>query len=451
MNTLCKNDDRQRWSTDAAKSTSIAAPVALAGPSGDVTAPISPAPGELPLSLDDTDGRRRIHFLDNLRAFVVFLVVLCHAGGVYESSGIWGTFWIVDDPAVNNLSGLVNIVLDIVMMPTLFFISGYLAPASLWSQTGWAFIRARSVRLLLPWLIGTLTLLPLYKVIFLASRDLPQEHWTTYFHWSNGIWGQNWLWFLPVLFGFNVLFLLLSKSRLRAPDISVNQAIACALAIGLAYCLAMDILGLRGWTKTAVLDFQNERLLIYFLALLLGALCFRRRVFEGRPQGRVLYHLVNSLAWVPVTAYIFFLLYPWFRPGSSIVSPVADKLILWLSYMFSLLCLAYAMIETFRRYFNRAGSAWRVVNRNTYGVYVIHVIVMGVLGTILLHAPMPSLLKYVLLTVATYAASLAAVHWGRKAISACRQPGLSAAAHNVVPQSGGVERTGRDGGTNRAG
>jgi hypothetical protein len=34
----------------------------------------------------------RIYFSDNLRTFMIFLVVLYHAGGVYESSGIWASF-----------------------------------------------------------------------------------------------------------------------------------------------------------------------------------------------------------------------------------------------------------------------------------------------------------------------------------------------------------------------
>ena len=67
----------------------------------------------------------RIHFLDNLRTFMIFLVVLVHAGWVYESSGIGAFFWIVDDPSTNNLSGILNLIIDIFCMPTLFFISGF--------------------------------------------------------------------------------------------------------------------------------------------------------------------------------------------------------------------------------------------------------------------------------------------------------------------------------------
>jgi hypothetical protein len=54
----------------------------------------------------------RIYFLDNLRTFMIFLVVLYHAGGVYESSGIWASFWLVDDPSTNNLSGILNLIID---------------------------------------------------------------------------------------------------------------------------------------------------------------------------------------------------------------------------------------------------------------------------------------------------------------------------------------------------
>jgi hypothetical protein len=167
-------------------------------PPGGGTNAVVPASGESLSRHGYSDGGNRIHFLDNLRTFMIFLVVLCHSGLVYESSGVGASFWIVDDPATNNLSGLVNIILDILMMPALFFISGYFAPASRNSKTAWAFIKGRFTRLVLPWLVGVLTLIPLYKVMFLSSRNLPQEHWLTYFHFSNGIISQSWL-SIPVL------------------------------------------------------------------------------------------------------------------------------------------------------------------------------------------------------------------------------------------------------------
>ena len=65
---------------------------------------------------------------------MIFLVVVLHAGLVYESSGIGASFWIVDDPATNDLSGLLNLIIDLCAMPTIFFISGFLVPLSLSRQ-----------------------------------------------------------------------------------------------------------------------------------------------------------------------------------------------------------------------------------------------------------------------------------------------------------------------------
>jgi len=370
----------------------------------------------------------RIYFLDNLRTFMIFLVILCHAGGVYESSGAWASFWIVDDPSTNNLSGLLFLIMDIFTMPTIFFISGFFAPSSMRNKKGWAFLKSKFRRLIIPWIIAVLTLIPLYKIIFLYSRNLPQESWTTYFHWSNGIWSQNWLWFLPVLFLFNILYLLFSKAELRLPNISLKGAVFGAFITGFVYSVCMDIFGLRGWTKIGLIDFQNERLLIYFMAFLLGALCFRLKVFEAKPKGRMLYHTVNAAAWIPVTVYIFFLLYPWFHPGDFIVSKTLDRLIVWFSFALSLFCLVYVMIETFRRYLDKQGKLRKELNQNSYYVYIIHVIITGSFALAMLNAATPSLLKHLLLTVSTFGVS-------NVVISLCRRCVHSVTLSNRMEES----------------
>ena len=248
----------------------------------------------------DTIKGNRIYWLDNLRTFMIFLVVLYHAGGVYESSGIWASFWIVDDASTNNMSGIMNLIVDIFVMPAIFFIAGFLTPMSLNKRKGLSFLKSKFKRHIIPWIFAILTLIPIYKIIFLYSRNLPQEKWTTYFHF-NTMWSQNWLWFLPVLFLFSFVYMLFSKVKIRLPDISLRAAVLAAFLIGFIYSFGMDMLGLRGWTKTILIDFQNERLLIYFLAFLLGAHCLRLKVFDAKPKSKLLYHIVNSISWIPVT------------------------------------------------------------------------------------------------------------------------------------------------------
>ena len=154
---------------------------------------------------DDT----RLVFLDNLRTFLIFLVVLVHAGVVYESSGYMVPYWLVDDPTTSDLPGLVNLILEIFIMPTFFFISGFFTPSALGRKGAWQFLKSKFRRLVLPWLIAVFTLIPFYNAIFLSSRGLAHESWQTYFHFSNSHISMSWLWFLPALFLFDCLYLLL--------------------------------------------------------------------------------------------------------------------------------------------------------------------------------------------------------------------------------------------------
>ena len=195
----------------------------------------------------------RIYWLDNLRTFTVFLVILLHAALVYEKNSIGALFWIVIDPSTNNLPGIVFFILDIFTMPILFFISGFFTPLSLKDKKTWPFLKSKFIRLIIPWAFAVLTLIPLYKIIFLYSRNMPQENWTTYFHWSNGIWSQNWLWFLPVLFLFNILYLLFSEYKISVPNISPKAAVLGTFLIGFIYSISMEFLGLQGWIKTVLL------------------------------------------------------------------------------------------------------------------------------------------------------------------------------------------------------
>jgi surface polysaccharide O-acyltransferase-like enzyme len=342
--------------------------------------------------------------MDNLRTVTIFFVVLYHIGGVYEAAGLWGWFWIVDDPTTMVWVGIMGIVFDIFVMPAIFFVSGYLAPTSLASKSVSGFVLGKFRRLIIPWLIAVFTLIPLYKFIFLYSRGMPQEQWNTYFHLTNPN-SQNWLWFLPVLFLFNLVYALFSKTRLKWPRLSPGVAIAVALVVAFAYSYFVGaLMGFRSWTLTPLLDFENERLLIYFLCFLLGALLFKQDVFAKKPGGKRLYYTVNTIAWIPITAHIFIRLIPFFVGEGFLVTPLY-RLFWWLSFDLSLLSMLYLMVETFRRYFDGTGPAWSALNRSSYGVYIIHVILIGVFGTLLMKLGLPVYVKYPALILLTWGGS----------------------------------------------
>ena len=376
--------------------------------------------------------KKRINWLDNLRTITILLVVLYHVGGVYEAAGLWASFWIVDDPNTISWVGIVGIMFDVMVMPLMFFISGYLTPASLESKSGWEFVKGKFKRLMIPWVIAVLTLIPLYKVIFLYSRGLPQEHWSTYFHFTNPN-SQNWLWFLPVLFAFDMLYLLLSKLNVKVANISLKWAIVGTFVIGLVYSFVIGgMLGFRSWTLTPLIDFENERFLLYFMTFLLGVICYQQNIFAEKPKSKLLYNIVNGIAWLPVTGHIFARLWPFFYPNPAEfpITPLY-RLIWHLSFYLALLCLMYVMIVSFWLYLDKTGRTWSELSRNSYGVYIIHVIVIGIFGTLLLNLNIPAVVKYLILIVSTYVGSNLIVS-GYRTLSQALKPGRKSVPSQTV-------------------
>lgn len=257
---------------------------------------------------------------------------------------------------------------------------------------------------MIPWIVAVLTLIPLYKIIFLYSRNLPQESWTSYFHW-NSIWSQNWLWFLPVLFIFDVLYLCLSRIYINIEHITFKRIVWAVFLVCFLYNFLMDYFNLHGWTKSVLIDFQNERIFIYFMVFLLGAHCYKLKVFESEWKSKKLDIALHSTGWIPINLYIFLLIYSLVKPGDYLISEIADKLVLRLNFTLSLAYLLYAMITTFRKYMNKKLRIMMELNKNSYGVYIIHVVVMGSLALSMLNTAIPSLLKFLLLTVSTFVIS----------------------------------------------
>ena len=363
----------------------------------------------------DTITGNRIYWLDNLRTFMIFLVILLHAALIYEKNSIGAAWWIISEPSNSDLPGILFLILNIFVIATIFFISGFFTPLSLKKKNGWVFLKSKFKRLIIPWIIAILTLIPVYKIIFLYSRNLPQESWTTYFHWS-AIWSQNWLWFLPVLFLFDLLYLLFSRLKMTIPNITLKSAVFVIFIICVIYSFCMDFFNLHGWTKTVLIDFQNERLLIYFMIFLLGSLCYKFKIFESEWKNKKLDIILHYTGWIPINLYIFLLIYSLVKPGDYLISEIIDIIILRLNFVLSLAYLLYVMITTFRKYLNKEGKISKELNKNSYGVYIIHVIVIGGIAFTMLNTAIPLLLKYLILTVSTYAASNLIIYFYRKVI-----------------------------------
>lgn len=370
--------------------------------------------------------KNRLYFLDNFRTFLVFLVVLFHAQFVYVQS--LETIWIVSDPVKNNAIGLIGMYIDLFVMYGLFFVSGYFIPASLKQKSGWAFVVSKFKRIILPWLIAVLTLIPTYKAIYLFSRGLPQEKWFTYFHWFQRVDGnpylfsdnlsQNWLWFLPVLFIFQIIYYGFSRLKILPEKMSVKTGVLAVFVGGLFYSLLISALNFTGWHDSILLHFQRERFAVYFLVFMLGALCFEKDVFSSEKRNKkfVIINVVLTIALGVYTVAALNLFFNIAVPDRNFffISEFADLFLYYVSQLLSMLSFIYILTNLFRFKFNKTNALLKHLSNNSYSVYIIHMIVLGIIGLGMLNIHLPAFVKYVLLATLTFIVSNVLAYFYKK-------------------------------------
>ena len=361
--------------------------------------------------------KTRIYFLDNLRTFLILMVVVLHSGLVYES--VLTNSWIVNDPVKDNNIGLIRLYLDLFVMFSIFFISGYFLPSSVKKQSAFSYLKSKFKRIMLPWLIAVVTLIPAYKFVFLYSRGLPQEEWYSYFHIferagtdlsfyaNNPV--QNWLWFLPVLFTFQVIYWGLYKIKVLEVKMPVKIAVLLTFVLGTAYGVTTSTLGFTGWYHSAIFHFQNERLGVYFLSFLLGTLCNSHRIFERKLSKKV-FIVSNVVLTTALGVYTAVALNTFFNiidPQREyyFISAFADRILYYASGMASMLSLLHVLVYSVKKSLNKTTPFLSELSRNSYSVYIVHVVVLGVIALAMMNIQLPGMLKFLILSILTFAVS----------------------------------------------
>jgi len=361
----------------------------------------------------------RLVFLDNLRAMAIVLVVVLHASITYMAFA--PEWWYVLDPRRSLLLTAIVLLLDVPLMPALFFVAGYFALPSLQRRGTGGFIREKVVRLGIPWVVGVVFLAPLATYMIYVSRDVP----TGYLEfWKTDFWGpmfqQSVYWFLGVLFaGFLVLAWMWGRDteRLRASEPRPERPGARVFLAVVAATAAWSILvgrryGLDDWQHLGWLFvIQPARVAFYVGYFALGVYAERRAWFGAagyRPDP-------GPWGWGCVVSGIVYLAFRFAgNPTSFGERAVAAAL-------FAAFCLmaVIAGIALLQRVAEGANPAWRTLASNAHGIYDVHPLILYPLAYLLLDLDAPALVKVTVLVVVTLGASL-----GVSALVLRRLPGL---------------------------
>ncbi|HEY3339060.1 MAG TPA: acyltransferase family protein [Propionicimonas sp.] len=351
-------------------------------------------------------GRRRVFYLDNLRAVAVLAVLLLHASICYMVAA--PQWWYVVDPDVSTAFTVIVLIVDVPVMSAMFLVAGYFAVPS-WRRRGTGgLVTEKLIRLGAPWVFGVLVLAPALTYLSYVSRGIPMPYLQ---FWATDFWGpryqQSVYWFLGVLLA---LFLLLGvvlrlrpslAERPAAPTAEPWRAVLAVFVVGAVAATALSpFFGLDDWKPVAwVFLVQPARVALYPSFFVLGIHAERQGWLAGdgwRPSVR---------AWIPASlatgiAYLAFRV-----AGYSATVPAR----IVGGVLFAAFCVSavLAALAGFSRWADRSTRGWRTLADNAFGIYYVHPLVLYPGALLLVGLAVPGALKAVVVLAVTVGLSLA--------------------------------------------
>ncbi len=340
----------------------------------------------------------RRHWIDNLRWVTVLLVLFYHVIYFYNNKGVFGGIGgFGDGPQYQDV---VMYILYPWFMPLLFILAGISARYALDRHSAKEWFKARTQKLLVP---GTIGLFVFHWMVgcfntAVANRTGVFDGVPAVAKYAiMAVSGIGPLWFVQLLWLLCLVLLLL-----RALDKKDRIWNWC----GKAHIMWIILLGVLFWAgeQTLIKQPRPESLdgiwnlykpLFYLVPFLMGYYVFS----HDEVQERV------GKAWIPLMACAvvsgIVLILTTF--GQDNTSPQYMGSPLNCTYGW-LMCLA--MMGWFKEKFNCTGPVAGYFTRSSFGIYVVHYLVIASLGYLMkLYTQLPPVAMYVILTVAVFALS----------------------------------------------
>lgn len=343
-----------------------------------------------------TSAGQRLYFFDNLRGFIIFLVIVFHVAiGYMANPPQW---WYVIDTQKNLVFDLFVMVTDVFIMPVMFLIAGYFALPVLIRQGTAAFWRNKVWRIIIPWIAGVLLLAPLITyMIFFSRMPVPPPYldfWATKF-FSAEVFNHAHYWFLGDLAWF---YLLLTIGYHSNPTVFQRRGNPSRPSLGFfVFFTLITAAGFFGATlyfppdtwfsQLYIISFQPSRLVICFLYFLLGVHAWRNSWFiRGGYSPRLGPWLASGA--------LMLLLFMGYR--ISFTFPAALTLKAGHALVHAGFCLTtvFLLIALFQRFVNSSPWIWRRWSANSYTIYYIHQLIVLPLAYLTQKIGAPVWIKY---------------------------------------------------------
>jgi glucans biosynthesis protein C len=340
----------------------------------------------------------RLHYIDNLRAIIIILVVIGHAAATYSGLGMW--YYI--ENKVSDIGSIVFFASFLAItqsfdMSFLFMLAGYFTPHSFDVKGPARFIKNRLFRLGLPLLIYILIIHPLavklaYPNVNIIDFFINGLKSLSIFGWSGP------LWFVEVLLIFTVIYailriLLRKKMSFVPPKINFINISLLTLIITIIAFLIRIVMPIG----TAFMNLQFPFFSGYIVMFIIGIISKRLELFDNIDSRTGKKWLITfSICYACFTLLIIFGV-PMIGGARIVIGGFTWQSFayaLWES--FSCVTISIGLIGIFRSRFNRQNRLQKLLSENYFGVYVFHAPILIAISVSIKWLVIHPLIKFIL-------------------------------------------------------
>ena len=348
----------------------------------------------------------RVVYVDNIRSFVILLVVSMHSAVCY--SGLGGWYYI--EGAMEKLSTVELVVfalyqsyLQAWFMGMLFFISGYFAAGSFQKRGASGFIKERLFRLGLPLLLYMAVITPFINFVLLGngiSGGSPGIGFVFYL-FLDWLGATGPLWFNEALIIFCLFFVLFRRREKPVLPGSPNKSFPGKLRIVLLIlCTGIAAFLIRLVFPIGT-DIMNLQFCYFASYIVLFALGTKAGEHGWLPQisktGKIWFILALALG---IPLWFIIMIFGGALDGNILISGglywQSAAFALWESFV--AISFSLGLLWLFFQYVNFENSFTRFAAANSFGVYMLHPPVLIAVSLLLRHWDASAPLKFLVVT-----------------------------------------------------
>jgi len=359
---------------------------------------------------------RRLGYLDNLRSFVIFLVIVTHTMVTYSGFGGW--YYKEVNPASLNLAsriifGLYGSFSQAWFMGILFFLAAFFATKSLAKRGPAAFVRERLFRLGVPLLIYMFVIDPFIGYFLMDYGNVREragflQAYLEYLGSFRWIGSTGPLWFVEALLLFSLPYAAWRAIRPARKTDATAPGVMTVILIIVATGLFAFSIRLFQPIGTSVANLQLCFFASYIALFLLGLHAGERRWLESFPEQQGMNWFTVVLA-VGIPAWFAIMIGGGAARGGNLFSGGLT----WQSFAYafweSFVAIGFSLglIALFRKSLNVENGFTRLLSQNSFGIYMFHAPILITISLLLRSLHGAPLLKFAIVVPLAYTATLA--------------------------------------------